>query len=137
MSYPELPTEAVNECSRAAFNYSPDCYCVFNWSYADYLPRRLYLDTPTKWLNVGVYRSIESESTDRPVVAVSGLTAPELLQRLRTALAAITTGEKPDPSLPARHEPPRRFQCRTPQNLRKPIGFLTAAQRAEAQDRIP
>jgi hypothetical protein len=99
MSYPELSVETINECSRAAFAYSTDCYCVFNWSYADYLPRPMYRETPTKWLTVSVFRCLPLEATDRHVLAVSGLNAPELLRRLREALGMLADGITSDPTL--------------------------------------
>lgn len=42
MSYPHLSPETANECSRAAYDYDPACYCAIHWVYADYLPRPQY-----------------------------------------------------------------------------------------------
>lgn len=132
MSYPHLTPEMTNECSRAAHAYDPDCYCAIHWVYADYVPRPQYRGMPTKWLEAYVWRSIGPGQPDRFVVSAVADNGPELLRDLHTVLAAITEGEQIDPSLPAHHEPPQRFVRRNPRP--RPIGFLTAAQRATTQD---
>ncbi len=101
MSYPHLSTETATACSQAAYAYSPACYCVFHWGYADYLPSPKYHGRPTKWLEVAVWRTADGEQADRYVAAVAGDNAPELLRRLHEALAVLTSGEQPDPSLVA------------------------------------
>jgi hypothetical protein len=98
MSYPELTPETANECSRAAYIYSPECYCVFHWGFADFLPRAQYYDRPTKWLEVAVWRCLGPDQPDRYVGAVAGYSGFELLRNLRAALSALTTGSQPDPS---------------------------------------
>jgi hypothetical protein len=99
MSYPHLCPETANECSRAAYTYSHDCYCIIYWAYADYLPRSQYHGLATKWLCASVFRAGSLEQGDRYVVGVSADTGPELLRHLHTALEAISSGEQPDPSL--------------------------------------
>lgn len=99
MSYPHLTSETINECSRAAYAYSHDCYCIIYWACADYLPRSQYHGLATKWLCASVYRAGGSEQGDRYVVGVSADTGPELLRHLHTALETIIAGEQPDPSL--------------------------------------
>jgi hypothetical protein len=101
MSYPELTPEMANECSRATYTYSPDCYCVFHWGFADFLPRQQYHDRPSKWLEATVWRCLGPDQPDRYVVAVASDNGRELLRNLRAALSAITTGAQPDPSLMA------------------------------------
>lgn len=134
MSYPRLSAKMANECSQAAFAYSPECYCVFHWNYADFPPKMQYHGLWTKWLQADVWRTSADPQADKLVLTRHSNTGNGLLRQLRAGLAAITAGEEPDPSLPARHELPLRFQPRKP---RKPIGFQTAAQRAEAQARFP
>lgn len=99
MSYPHLSPDTITECSRAAYTYSQDCYCVIYWACADYLPRPQYHDLATKWLCASVFRAGSLEQGDRYVVGVSADTGPELLRRLHAALDAIIDGEQPDPSL--------------------------------------
>ena len=106
MSYPHLSPETANACSRAAYDYDSDCYCVLHWGYADYLPRLKYKYRPTKWLEVAVWRAAGPEQPDRYVTAVAGESGPELLRKLCGALAAITAGQQPDPSILPPAPPP-------------------------------
>jgi hypothetical protein len=99
MSYPHLSPETANECSQVAYAYSPDCYCVFHWGFADFLPRTQYYERPAKWLEVAVWRCLGPDQPDRYVAGVAGYTGRELLRNLRAALSAITTDAQPDPSL--------------------------------------
>lgn len=99
MSYPHLSPETLTACSQAAYAYSPDCYCVFHWGFADFLPRPQYHDRPTKWLETTVWRCLGPDQPDRYVVAVASDNGRELLCNLRGALSAITTDGQPDPSL--------------------------------------
>ncbi|TVT39619.1 hypothetical protein FNT36_18430 [Hymenobacter setariae] len=99
MSYPHLSPETITECSRAAYAYSHDCYCIIYWACADYLPRSQYHGLATKWLCASVFRAGSLEQGDRYVVGVSAETGPELLRYLRTALEDLSSGERPDPSL--------------------------------------
>lgn len=101
MNYPHLSPETATECSRVAYAYSHDCYCIIYWACADYLPRPQYHGLATKWLCASVYRAGGPEQGDRYVLGVSADTGPELLNNLRTALDAIINGEQPDPSLVA------------------------------------
>jgi len=104
MSYPHLSPEAANECSQAAYAYSPDCYCTIYWACADYLPRPQYRGRPTKWLEVAVWRCIGPEQPDRFVVAATGDTGPEVLRHLQAALAELTANPQRDLSLLASAE---------------------------------
>jgi hypothetical protein len=99
MTYPNLSPETANECSRAAYAYSQECYCIIYWAYADYLPRPQYHGLATKWLCASVFRCGDLEQGDRYVLGVSADTGPELLRQLRTALEDLASGERPDPSL--------------------------------------
>lgn len=107
MSYPHLASETANECSRAAYDYDPACYCVFHWNYADFPPKRQYHGLWTKWLQVNVWRTIPDPEQDKLVLTRHSDNGPDLLRHLRTALAAITEGQLPDPSLPAPAPPAR------------------------------
>jgi len=99
MTYPHLTPETANECSRAAYAYSPECYCIIYWAYADYPPRLQYHGLAIKWLCASVYRTGDPEQGDRYVLGVNADTGPDLLRNLRGALEAIASGERPDPSL--------------------------------------
>ena len=131
MSYPHLSPEMANECSRAAYAYDPACYCAIHWVYADYLPNPQYHGLPTKWLEAYVYRNIGPGQPDRFVAVAVAESGPALLRDLHTALNAIAEGEQPDPSLLTQRKQPTRFVPR--KKLHKPIGFLTAAQRADRE----
>lgn len=99
MSYPTLTPEVANECSRAAHQYHPDCYCAIHWVYADYPPRQMYHELPTKWLEAYVWRCTSADQPDRFVAAAVGNSGPEMLRSLQTVMAAVVSGERPDPSL--------------------------------------
>ena len=99
MSYPTLSPEMATECSRAAYEYSPECYCIIYWACADYLPRPQYYGLATKWLCASLYRAGAPEQADRYVVGASAYTGPELVRNLRASLLDITTRERADPSL--------------------------------------
>lgn len=116
MSYPHLSAETVNECSRAAYAYDPDCYCVFHWAHADFPPRLHYHPLPTKWLKVGVWRCTGPGQPDRFVLAMSGDNERELLRNLSAALLTLTDGTREDASLllTSQHEQALRKALRHP-----------------------
>jgi hypothetical protein len=102
MSCPHLHPDTIAECSRAAFDYHPACYCVFAWLYAEPPPGRKYLAYPPKWLQVNTWWAM-GEAADQYLLTVQGDTGPELLRNLRTALAGLgpATGPPPAPLPPA------------------------------------
>ena len=140
MSYPSLSPEVATECSRAAYVYSPECYCIIYWAYADYLPRPQYHGLPTKWLCASVFRAGSLEQGDRYVVGVSAETGSDLLRHLRTALEDLASGERPDPSLLATDHAQRVLSATlshpmlgTHQLLRALHGLLPRLPRHETQ----
>ena len=94
MSCPHLHPDTMAECSRAAFDYNPACYCVFSWVYADPPPGRKYLGYPAKWLHVAAWRASGSETPDQYLIGVHADSGPELLRNLRGALAGLGPAAK-------------------------------------------
>jgi len=99
MNCPHLHPDTIAECSRAAYDYHPACYCVFAWLYAEPPPGRKYLAYPPKWLQVNTWWAM-GEAADQHLLTVQGDTGPELLRNLRGALAGLGPARPPAPTPP-------------------------------------
>lgn len=104
MSCPTLHPDTMAECTQAAYDYHPACYCVFSWLHAELPPARKYLNYPTKWLQVNAWWAM-GEGPDQYLLAVSADTGPELLRNLRGALAGLGPATGPPAPLPPAGRP--------------------------------
>lgn len=103
MSCPHLHPDTLAECTQAAYDYHPACYCTFAWLLAEPPPGRKYL-VGTKWLQAQVCWAMGEQAADQPLLTVRADTGPELLRNLRGALAGLgpATGPPvPPPPAPA------------------------------------
>jgi hypothetical protein len=100
VSCPHLHPDTIAECSRAAFDYHPACYCTFAWLHADPPPGRKYLSAPTKWLQAQLCWAMGDALADQHLLSVRADSGPELLRNLRGALADLGPAASPPTSPP-------------------------------------
>ena len=100
MSCPHLHPDTIAECTQAAFDYHPACYCAFSWVHANPPPGRKYL-SGTKWLQAQVNWAMGEQTPDQLLLSVRADTGPELLRNLRGALASLGPARPPAPQPPS------------------------------------